>query len=216
MATAGPQKRRPYAIGLGYGFSDTRMIFFDAGRYRFRQSAYSLSFVTVLRSGLVLGGGIGAHMGGTIDGLYGAPTGVWRIRPGVLWSLTIGRRFFGTKPAIPYFLVVGTASGSSTSTVRDVDGARAGLHAFDVKADLSVGWTIGGAWSPYVALRGFGGPALWRGVEDQRDQRIIGGDLYHVSLALGFNLDIVGRVGAWFDAAVLGMRGLGAGVSVRF
>lgn len=214
MATSTEQKRRPFAIGLGYGFSDTRMIFFDAGRYRFRQSAYSLSFVAALKSGLVLGAAIGPHMGGQIDSLgRGAPADTWTIRPGVVWSLTIARRFFGKQPKIPFLLVVGTFSGSSTSTRRESDGVRAGLHAFDAKADVSMGWTIGEAFSPYVAVRGFGGPALWRGVDGSR---ILGGDLYHVSLAAGFNLSIVNRVSAYFDGAFLGMRGLSGGVAVRF
>jgi hypothetical protein len=213
MATS-TEKRRPFAIGLGFGFSDTRMIFVDAGRYRFRQSAYTLSFVGVLKNGLVLGAAIGPHMGGTIDGLgRGGPIDTWTIRPGVVWSLTVARRFFASKPEIPFLLVVGTFSGSSTSTRRESDGATAGLHAFDVKADVSMGWTIGGSFSPYLAVRGFGGPALWRGVEGQR---IIGGDLYHVSLAAGFNLTIVNRVSAYFDGAFVGMRGLSGGVAVRF
>lgn len=213
MATS-TEERRPFSIGLGFGFSDTRMIFIDAGRYRFRQSAYSLSFVGALKSGLVLGAAIGPHMGGKIDSLgRGAPDDTWTIRPGVVWSLTVARRFFGTKPQIPFLLVVGTLSGSSTSTRRDSDGASAGLHALDVKGDVSVGWTIGGSFSPYLSVRGFGGPAFWRGIDDGR---IIGSDLYHVSLAAGFNLSIVNRVSAYFDGAFLGMRGLSGGVAVRF
>jgi hypothetical protein len=213
IATAN-EERRPYSIGIGWGFSDTRLIFVDAGRYRFRQSAYSLSFVGALDNGLVLGAAIGPHMGGTIDSLgRGAPDDTWTIRPGVVWSMTVARRFFGTKPQIPFLLVVGTFSGSSASTRRQSDGMRAGLHALDVKADVSLGWTIGGSFSPYLAVRGFGGPVFWRGSEGQR---IFGGDLYHVSLAVGFNLSIVNRVSAYFDGAFLGMRGFSAGLAVRF
>ncbi len=219
MATPTGQKRRPFSIGLSYGFSDTRMIFFQrdtpVARYRFRQSAYSLSFVAVLKKGLVLGAAIGPHMGGTIEGLgprNGAPADTWEIRPGVVWSLTVARRYFGTKPHIPFLLVVGTLSGSSTSTRRESDGARAGLHAVDAKADVSVGWTLGEAWSPYLAVRGFGGPAFWR----PDTKQIIGGDLYHVSVALGFNLTVANRASVYFDGAFLGMRGLSGGVALRF
>lgn len=212
MANDSGPKRRPFAIGLGYGFSDTRLLFFGAGRYRIRQSAYALSFVGVLKNGLVLGAGVGPHMGGQIDGLRDAPDDTWEIRPGVVWSLTVARRYFGTKPEIPFLLVVGTFSGSSTSTRRESDGARAGLHALDIKADVSVGWTIGEAFSPYLAVRGFGGPIFWKA----EDERIIGGDLYHVSLAAGFNLSIIDRVSAYFDGAFLGMRGVSGGVAVRF
>ncbi len=215
MATATGEKRRPFAIGLGYGFSDTRLTFFHEGRYRIRQSAYALSFVGVLKKGLVLGASIGPNMGGRIVGLRGAPNETWTIQPGVIWSLTIARRYFGTKPQIPFLLVVGTFSGSSTSTRRMSDGARVGLHAIDFKADVSVGWTLGDAWSPYLAVRGFGGPIFWKQNADL-DKLIIGGDLYHVSLAAGFNLSLVNRVSLYFDGAFVGMRGLSGGMSVRF
>ena len=183
--------------------------------YRIRQSAYALSFVGVLKKGLVLGASIGPNMGGQIDGLRGAPNETWTIQPGVIWSLTIARRYFGTKPQIPFLLVVGTFSGSSTSTRRMSDGARVGLHAIDFKADVSVGWTLGDAWSPYLAVRGFGGPIFWKQNADL-DKLIIGGDLYHVSLAAGFNLSLVNRVSLYFDGAFVGMRGLSGGMSVRF
>jgi hypothetical protein len=212
LATSTEHKRRPLSIGLSYGFSDTRLLFMNAGRYRFRQSAYAASFVGVLEGGLVLGAAIGPHMGGRIDARRGAPVDSWEIKPGVVWSLSVARRYFGTKPQIPYLLVVGTLSGSSTSTRRESDGERAGLHAVDVKGDVSVGWTLGEAWSPYVAVRGFGGPVFW----EQGDRWVIGGDLYHVSVAAGFNLAIGERVSIYFDGAFVGMRGLSGGASLRF
>ena len=212
MATATEQERLPLSLGLSFGFSDTRLVFPGAGRYRFRQSAYALSFVGVLKGGLVLGAGVGPHMGGRIEGLRGAPADSWEIRPGVLWSLTVARRYFGTRPQIPYLLVVGTLSGSSASTRRESNGEQAGLHALDVKGDVSVGWTLGDAWSPYLAVRGFGGPVFWK----LDDQRVIGSDLYHVSVAAGFNLAIGHRVSLYFDGAFVGMRGISGGASVRF
>lgn len=211
MANDSGPKRRRFAIGAGYSFSDTRLIFFDGSRYRIRQSAYSLSFVVVLKKGLVLGAAIGPNMGGQIDGLR-KTVDDWTIQPGVIGSLTVARRYFGKKPEIPFLLVVGSLSGSSTSTRRESDGARAGLHALDVKADVSFGWTIGEAFSPYVAVRAFGGPIFWK----PDDRYITGGDLYHVSLATGFNLSIVDRASVYFDGAFVGMRGLSGGVAVRF
>lgn len=216
MATSTEQRRRPFSIGLSHGFSDTRLVFVDTGRYRFRQSAYGVSFVGALESGLVLGAAIGPHMGGRIEARPEAgsdgPSESWEIRPGVVWSLTVARRYFGTRPQIPFLLVVGTFSGSSTSTLRASDRERAGLHAFDVKGDVSVGWTIGEAWSPYLAVRGFGGPVVWK----VDDRAVIGTDLYHVSVAAGFNLGIAERVSLYFDGAFVGMRGLSGGASVRF
>lgn len=211
-ATNPTQERRPFAIGFGYGFSDTKLILAsDASRYRFQQSAYSLSFIGTLKSGTVLGVAVGPHMGGRADGVRGS-TEHYEIRPGVVWALTVGRRWFGTKPAMPYLLLVGTFSGSSTSTRRESDGEVAGLHAFDAKADLSVGWTLGDAFSPYAAVRAFGGPVLWKQDGEQR----LAGDLYHVTLACGFNLSIANRVSAYFDGAFLGARGLSGGFAVRF
>ncbi|KIG16496.1 hypothetical protein DB30_04409 [Enhygromyxa salina] len=212
MATAAETRRRPFSLGVSYGFSDTRLVFVNAGRYRFRQSAYALSFVAALNNGLVLGAAVGPHMGGRVNGLRGAPTDSWEIRPGVVWSLTVARRYFGAKPEIPYLLIVGTLSGSSASTRRASDREQAGIHALDVKGDVSVGWTLGEAWSPYLAVRGFGGPVFW----NQGDQRLIGSDLYHVSVAAGFNLAIGDQAAIYFDGAFVGMRGLSGGASLRF
>ncbi|PRQ03426.1 hypothetical protein ENSA5_15870 [Enhygromyxa salina] len=207
-ATNPADERRPFTIGLSYGSSDTRLIFSNKERYRFRQSAYSLSFLATLDNDLVLGAAVGPHMGGRVEGRADA----WVIRPGVVWSFVVARRWFGTKAQIPYLLVVGTFSGSSASTRRESDGARAGLHALDFKGDLSVGWTLGEAWSPYLAVRGFGGPVFWHPDETRR----VGSDLYHVSVAAGFNLTIANRVSVYFDGAFVGMRGLSGGASVRF
>jgi len=164
--------------------------------------------LTTLADGTVLGASVGALMGGRIDGRADG----WVLDPGVVWALTAGRRYFATRPRIPFLLVVGTVSGSSTNTARLSDGERAPLHAFDGKIDLSVGWTLGEAWSPYLAVRAFGGPIVWR-VEGER---MIGGDLYHVSVAAGFNLNVANRVSLYFDGAFVGMRSLGGGASVRF
>ncbi|MCA9696603.1 MAG: hypothetical protein KC431_03675 [Myxococcales bacterium] len=193
---------------MAYGFSDTRLVFNDKQRYRALQWAYTLSFVAVLKRGTVLGAAVGTLAGGE---LYGAGDH-WQLRPGVLWSFTVARRFLGNRPAVPFLLVAGIFSGSSASTVRDADGQRVGLHAFDAKADLSVGWTLGDAWSPYLAVRAFGGPVLWK----PDDQARLGSDLYHVSLAAGFNLNIANRTSVYFDGAFLGMRGMSAGLAVRF
>ena len=77
-------------------------------------------------------------------------------------------------------------------------------HAIDFKADVSVGWTLGDAWSPYLAVRGFGGPIFWKQNADLD------------TLAAGFNLSLVNRVSLYFDGACVGMRGLSGGMSVRF
>jgi hypothetical protein len=150
-------------------------------------------------------------MGGRADGVRKS-TEHYEIRPGVVWALTIGRRWFGSKPAMPYLLVIGTFSGSLASTRRESDGQIGTLLAFDNKADVSMGWTIGEAFSPYLAVRAFGGPILWK----QDGQQRLAGDLYHVSLACGFNLNIDNRVSAFFDGAFLGARGLSGGFAVRF
>lgn len=167
------------------------------------------------KKGGVYGASVGPHMGGEIDGLRGVDKS-WRIRPGVVWSLFFARRWFGTKAEIPYLLLVGTFSGSHTSTEQLLDttviAERAGLHAIDTKADLSLGWTLGEAWSPYLAVRAFGGPVFWK----QQGEAMTGTDLYHVSVAAGFNLTVANRVSVFFDGAFAGLRGLSGGFSVRF
>jgi len=177
-----------------------------------RQSAYSLSFTYASKQGTVLSAAVGPHAGGYMFGVRDSAGQRWTIRPGVLWSLSVARRWFGARPAQPFMLVVGTFAGSSTSTIRAADGERAGLHAFDARGDVRVGWTLGEAFSPYLSVRAFGGPVFWK-----RDgQAITGTDLYHVSVAAGFNLTVANRVSAFFDGAFLGLLGLSGGFSVRF
>ena len=206
--TATAEAPRPYAVGLSYGWSDTRLLFPGHGRFAVQQWAWVASFLATLKDGTVVGGSIGALAGGRIA----RPGEAWTVEPGVMWSLTAGRRWFGQRPAVPYLLLVGTLSGSSTRTRAQATGVTTPLHAFDARADLSVGWTLGEAFSPYLAVRAFGGPVLWR----IADTRSVGTDLYHVSLAAGFNLALADRVGLYFDGAFLGLRSLGGGVSVRF
>lgn len=206
---------RPFALALAYGFSDTKLVFLEHGRHRFRQEVWTLSFVGALKDGTVLGVAIGPNAGGRIDGLRGVEAGEqWEIRPGFVWALTVARRWFGTRPESPFLLVVGTLSGSSTSTVRASDRVRGSLHAFDIKGDVSFGWTLGEAFSPYLAVRMFGGPVLWR--ERDASETAFGTDLYHVSLACGFNLSLDDRFSLFFDGAFVGARGLGGGAGVRF
>jgi hypothetical protein len=166
------------------------------------------SFLAALEDGTIVGGSIGALAGGRIS----QPGEAWTIEPGVFWSLSAARRWLGQRPAIPYLLLVGTVSGSSTRTRAQTSGVTTPLHAFDGRADFSVGWTLGEAFSPYLAVRAFGGPVLWR----IAGARALGTDLYHVSLAAGFNLSLADRVGLYFDGAFLGLRSLGGGVSLRF
>lgn len=206
--TATAEDPRPWTIGLSYGFSDTRLVFIGHGRFRAQQWASAASFVAALKNGTVLGASLGGLMGGRLE----RGDEQWRIEPGVVWSLTAGRRFFGQRPAIPFLLVIGTFSGSSARTRQLSSGETTPLHAFDGKLDLSMGWTLGEAFSPYLAIRGFGGPVLWR----IDDESVFGGDLYHVSLAVGFNLSLANRVALYFDGAFLGLRSLGGGASVRF
>jgi len=206
--TATAEQPRRWTVGLSYGFSDTRLIFVDHPRVRIRQWASVASLLATLDNGTVLGASVGGLLGGRIDGAAEQ----WTIEPGVVWSLTAGRRLFGQRPAIPFLLVLGTLSGSSARTRKLSDRELVPLHAFDGKIDLSVGWTLGEAFSPYLSVRGFGGPVLWR----IDGERAIGGDLYHVSLAVGFNLSLANRVALYFDGAFVGMRSLGGGASVRF
>jgi hypothetical protein len=195
-------------VGLSYGFSDTRLVFPGHGRFRTQQWASAASLLRVVDGSTVVGGSVGILLGGLIRGTDEQ----WTVEPGVVWSLTAGRRFLGQRPGIPFLLLVGTLSGSSARTRSLSSATTTALHAFDGKIDLSVGWTLGEAFSPYLAVRAFGGPVLWR----IDGQRVFGTDLYHVSVAAGFNLSLDNRFGLYFDGAFVGMRGLGGGASVRF
>ena len=133
-----------------------------------------------------IGSGVVASLSGTYLALYESEK-----RPFVLGSLTIGH--------------------SRTSAVSD-DTMRHDWIAYDLRAGIMVGKTIGERFVPFASARAFGGPVDWKlGGED-----VIGSDKYHYTLGLGASYRIPGKIDFFAEVLGLGEKSASLGGSVAF
>lgn len=86
------------------------------------------------------------------------------------------------------------------------------MLATDISLNLVLGATVARVFSPYIAVRGFGGPVLWEGLGGAN----VGSDPRHFAVALGSVFDIAGRVIVGIEGAPLGAKHLSGMVGVRF
>jgi hypothetical protein len=85
-------------------------------------------------------------------------------RPFVLFGFSLGAAFFETHAR-------GAALGDQTDT----------MSSFDGRVGVAIGKTLGGAISPYLAARAFGGPVYWT----YRGESTTGTDAHHYQLGVG-------------------------------
>ncbi|MFT5433014.1 MAG: hypothetical protein ACI9OJ_003719 [Myxococcota bacterium] len=107
---------------------------------------------------------------------------------------------------IPFVDVSAAAGFAMTKTTRNGHPTES-LTALDVRAGGTVGWTLGGVFSPHVAVRLFGGPIFWR----YEDEDVAGTDRWHFQLATGASLALPESFSVFFDWSFLGERSLWAG-----
>ncbi len=138
------------------------------------------------------------------------------IRTGWLGALTSSWRLVDGEGSTPFILVSVTLAGSGARTraadrVAD-DTATASLLAFDARAGLTVGKTFSGVISPYVGVRLFGGPVLWR----FRGEDLSGTDQHHYQLAFGMSSSLPAGIDLFAEIAPLGERAAAVGGGVTF
>jgi hypothetical protein len=84
--------------------------------------------------------------------------------------------------------------------------------AYDVRAGVMVGKTIGERFVPFASARAYGGPVDWKlGGED-----VIGSDKYHYTVGLGATYRIPGKVSLFAEVLGLGEKSASLGGSVAF
>jgi len=84
--------------------------------------------------------------------------------------------------------------------------------AQDNRISAVAGKTVGGVFSPYAAVRVFGGPVWWhRGGQD-----VTGGDVHHYGIGAGGSLTISGMVDIVGETTLIGEKTFSLGVSVSF
>ncbi len=162
--------------------------------------------------------GAGATLGGRF--VYGNER--FSFDPGWIASIAATWKIIGEKRD-DAFLIVGGALAASGAMTRPMAGGVAGvestklqpaenMYAFDLRASVIGGKTFFGVLSPYLVVRAFGGPVLWK--YDGED--VGGGDKYHVQVGAGLVVALPERFDVFAEAVPLGERAAVAGLGYSF
>ena len=104
---------------------------------------------------------------------------------------------------------VGAPTAGSRVTTREAGAEATPLIAFDGRVGAQAGRAVGPV-SPYLLVRGFGGPVFWS--VDGED--VTGTDVYHFQLGAGASL-AAGPVIAVIDASLLGERAVSLSIAIQ-
>jgi hypothetical protein len=198
-----------WRVGLNYGYYWSDLVF--GGNTDAAIATHSVSATAEVRPTpwLTLQVGGGAVLGGTLTTVESRHI----VRPGGLAAFSAAFRVLDGRGWTPFIVLGASVAVSAASTIAPtVDATAAGLTALDVRASVTVGKTFGGAWSPYVAARAFGGPVWWR----VNGTDVVGTDRYHYQFAVGLVVAIAGRADLYVEGGLLGEHRLAAGLGVSF
>jgi hypothetical protein len=183
-------------LATGFSFSSTR-IRFPGGDYAAQRSAVLVSAERTLRHDMSLTLSAGLVVDGWLTG-----ASVYRFAPSAIVAGTFSWRALANDGGIPFIVLAGTLSHTAGSVYGN--GVSRQYAAFDLRAGISIGWTLWRVWSPYALARAFGGPVFF---QDQ-----IGSDAYHYQVGAGFVLKPHERFDLYVEGVPLGERGVTAGL----
>lgn len=211
-AVARPVFRR-WRLGAGYTEGWTTLTFSGerVADVRRRAVTAQLEFRATDRLSIQLAGG--ALLGGTLSMRSYEPD-VFELYPGGVVGVTASFRLVDGLQGRPFVLLTaGIAMLRSGTHVQE--GSRTpdrSFTAYDLRASAVVGRTFGGVFTPYLALRAFGGPIYW----NYRGFDRTGTDLYHYQLGFGATVAIGSRVDAFAELSPVGEGAFSAGLGARF
>jgi hypothetical protein len=121
--------------------------------------------------------GLGAALAGHVETLGTT----YEVLPGPALSVAGSYRLVDGRGAAP-FVMAGLSLAASALGTREIGSTDTEtMYAFDGRLGLTVGKTIAGIVSPYVAARAFGLPVLW----NVQGQNVTGTDKYHYQIGAG-------------------------------
>jgi hypothetical protein len=207
-------------LSASYAFTSTTLLFGNGRRADLRRHAIFGSVqVPLTRSGkLSMQFGAGGIAGGEL--VHGAAHD--SIGPGFSAFAGVAGRVVDGRGALPFVQLTATLSATHALTRTDDRGTRTDggtspgsprFTAFDVRAGVIAGRTIGDVFTPYVTARAFGGPIAWR----FDGEAVTGTDLYKYQLGGGLSLALLDRrLDVFAEGIALGERGLAAGIGTTF
>jgi hypothetical protein len=197
-----------WLVGAGYGIFDADLRFDGEDDYELWQHAVVASFGRRFAGDFSLRLAVGAVLGGELEG-QGRE---YAVLPGWTASLAGAKRWFGRSDEVPFLTTTLAFSMSGARTEeRGGSGEVESLLAMDARLGVLFGITLWETWSPYLALRGFGGPVQWRQLGRDRT----GSDRHHYAIGAGSSVAL-GRVELLLDVTVLGERSISVGASASF
>jgi hypothetical protein len=155
----------------------------------------------------MLQGSLGAVVAGELE----AEGVVHDVAPGFVTSIAVSHQWL--KPGAWYVvsslaISVSTAETSANQAGNQVTGR---LTATDLRLSILAGYTFNGIVSPYLLVRGFGGPVFW---EDAGTNRT-GTDRDHYAVGAGMVVR-VGKFGLNISGSAVGERSASAGIDFSF
>ncbi|MBW2276927.1 MAG: hypothetical protein JRF63_05505 [Deltaproteobacteria bacterium] len=175
-------------------------MFTDGYEPQLHQQAASISLARFLERGFTLRLTVGAIVDGE---MHGEGERYEYVIPGAFAGIQVNKRFIDEDGAIPFLL--GTFSFSfswgrnrQTEPPRLMDSSGLGLDpqlagndapltdivSLDFRVGAVVGYTFWEVWSPYLAVRAFGGPIFW----EHDGEQVRGTDRYHAQAAIGSSI----------------------------
>jgi hypothetical protein len=140
--------------------------------------------------------------GSVLGGALSPPGELYFIDQGAVGSVAFSRTFLQGGGAVPFLSVAASATVSYQTT-------RAGPYiGTDIRAAGTLGWTLWDRFSPYLAVRAFGGIAFWR-------QRMYS-DLWHFQVGAGFVVGLPGGFDLNAEFVPLGEQRFSVGVGYSF
>ena len=135
----------------------------------------------------------------------------FRLETGVRAGVQVVWRALVPDGGVPFIDIGGAFAVAHTNTVNAASNPvehDEPWTTLDMRASVSLGWSIGGVFNPYVAVRAFGGPVLWR--VDGAD--ISGTDRTHVQTVVGASVVLPPGVTLCADWSFFGERAIWVGL----
>ena len=202
--TSSPRRLR---VAAGYSVFATDLSFASGVDAYVERRAATASLSYRLGDTISLQAGLGATLGGRF--VFGRER--FSFDPGWIVSLAATWKIVG-KDKGDAFLIAGGALAASGAATRDAQDRLEDMHAFDLRASLIGGKTFFDVLSPYLVVRAFGGPILWK----LRGEDQIGGDKYHVQVGAGLVVALPAGFDVYAEGVPLGERAAVAGLGYSF
>lgn len=202
MPTSASRGSPPVRLGASLAVTDTTILFGRGRRADMTRTAAFGTFAIPVTPRIAFESSVGGFAFGELR----TPASTVRLGPGLVTALGLTVRAVDGTGASPLVL----ASATLSSTYARGEASR-NIEAYDLRATLMVGKTVGGVLTPYALARAFGGPIWFRWDDGERAQ---GTDLYKYQVGAGMSVAHRG-VDAFVEAVPFGERSVAAGLGLR-